>query len=108
MIARLLQVLMMHQGRDRAIPAEQLLSILRTYGCDLTGLPELRGLIHAARQDQHLIASCQDGYYLPVDLPDALQYIEQQFRVPAKDELRTARLQRRRAFELYGQQLPMM
>jgi hypothetical protein len=108
MIADLLHILMMHQGRDRAISAERLLDALRTYGNSINGMPELRGLVHDARQDGHLIASCQEGYYLPVDLTDALQYVERQFRIPARDELRTARLQRRRAIELFGQQLRMM
>ena len=108
MILSLMSILMFHHGQDRAISAECLLERMRRSGLDISGLPDLRGLIHDARQAGNLIASCEKGYYLPVDLRDALHYVDRQFRIPARDELQTARIQRRRAVEIFGGQLRML
>ena len=65
MIDHLLQILMLHQGRDKAISADRLMQTLRTYGDEVPDLPAMRGIVHAARKRGHLIASCQGGYFLP-------------------------------------------
>lgn len=108
MIGDLLLILMMHQGRDHAISADNLLTALRTYGQAISGLPDLRQLIHDARQLGHLIASSQEGYYLPTNLKEATEYINEVWTAPSLDRLKTRRIQRRRAYELFGRQLRMI
>ena len=108
MISYLMSILSLHYGQDRAISADCLFRDLRAAGYDVPGLPALRGLIHDARQQGRLIGSCDKGYFLPVSLDEALHYIEHRFLTPARDELRTARLQRRKALESFGPQMRLL
>lgn len=99
---RVLDILASHRGKENSIP----LSELSGHFEGLKGW-EMRDLIHEMRQDGILIASSPSGYYLPSTLNEALHYIEIQFRVPSRDQLRTARIQRQAAQRQFGGQFEM-
>ncbi len=107
-ITALLQILDFHRGRSAAISADALLENMRRYGCDVPGMPALRGLVHDARQAGHLITSCDDGYFLPTNLNEAMENIDMRFIVPGRDLLRTARILRRVARQQFGGQLRLI
>jgi hypothetical protein len=108
MIPDLLLVLLHHQGRDHAISADELLTAMRHRGHDIPGLPALRGLIHDARQQRHVICSGDEGYFLPTTLSEAINSINERLRDPAGDQMRTARILRQAAREQFGRQLQLM
>ncbi len=108
MIPDLLCILANHQGRENAISAECLLAIMRNHGWDLPALNALRGLIHDARQQGHVIASSGAGYFLPLTLDEALESIRLRLMDPAADQLRTARIMRRAAIRQFGGQLRLI
>lgn len=108
-MAALLHILEFHRGRNQAISADELLMRMKRFGCDVPSLPAMRDLVHDARKDRHLIASCDAGYFLPVDLAEATEFIEK-LRTPAIDMLHTARIMRTQARQEFGegQQLRMI
>ncbi len=71
-------------------------------------MAQVRDCIHDMRQRGELIASSSKGYFRPATLQEALAYVEKQYRGPARDELHTARIQRRAAQEYFGGQLRLM
>ncbi len=95
-----------HIGSERPIRAESLAAAIE--GDDKIGIPALRTAIHEMRQRGYLIASGQDGYFLPKDLSEAMAYVEEQLRTPARDMLRTVRRQREAARQQFGGQLTML
>lgn len=108
MISDLMVVLAAHQGAANAISADELLATMRRRGHDIPGMPSLRGLVHDARLQRKLICSCDHGYFLPTTLNEAIDAINERFRDPAADQLRTARILRQTAREQFGGQLRLM
>jgi hypothetical protein len=105
---KILSILAQHQGKESAINAEELFRTLKgQYFIDMAGTPDLRAMIREMRQRGELIASCSGGYYVPVSLEEALEYVELQFRAPSRDQLYTARIQREAAKQKFGGQMVM-
>lgn len=109
MIPALLRILDYHRGRDAAISADDLMQRMCTQGYDIPGLPEMRDLVHDARKAGHLIASCKDGYFLPIERVEADEFLGR-LRKPALDMLHTYRIMRNRARHQFPdpQQMRMM
>ncbi len=108
MIHDLLYILRNHQGKDNPISADDLLVGMRNFGYEISGLPELRELIHDARLLHHLICSSGRGYFIPTTLNEALAFVEDKLRDPARDLMHTARVVRQAAREHFGGQLRML
>lgn len=95
-----------HVGAEKPISATDLTKALVTHDHDITEAA-LRNTIHDMRQRGYLIASSKDGYYLPSNLQEAMAYVDDQLRTPARDMLQTVRRQRQAAREHFGGQLSM-
>ncbi len=95
-----------HVGAEKPISASDLMKALITHSHDITEAA-LRNTIHDMRQQGYLIASSKDGYYLPSNLQEAMAYLDDQLRTPARDMLQTVRRQRNAAREQFGGQLSM-
>jgi len=104
MKAAILYALQYHVGEKNAIQAEKLRLRLGMEGIHVA-LWEVRDAIHEMRNDGHLIASGQRGYFIPETRQEAFKYIDQVFRVPARDVLTTARKQRQAAIHYFGGQM---
>lgn len=100
----ILTILQYHVGEKNAVSAERLRLRLGMDGLHLQ-MWELRQIIHDLRNAGHLIASGQAGYFLPATREEVFKYVEQVFRVPARDVLTTARKQRQAAIHQFGGQL---
>lgn len=97
-------IMVWHPGEKKAITAQDLFSRVRDAGWDVQTVASLRNTIHDMRQAGYLIASGQVGYWLPVTREEAFEYVNEQFRVPARDQLYTARRQRQAAINIFGGQ----
>jgi hypothetical protein len=100
-----------HQGKDKAITSDDLLTYLyRISDANRAQVPDersLRDTIHSMRRAGCVIASCERGYYLPRDRTEALEYLDSTLRSRALDLLQTIRAQRRAIAKLYDGQLRM-
>ena len=86
-------ILSAHVGEVNSITADDLREALFGVGF-IVGMSELRGIIHTMKKNRYLVCSGQGGYFLPLSKKEALDSIERVHRVPARDHLHTARIQR--------------
>ena len=100
---RINQILDNHVGDENAISWMDLHGAISWR--DPIDPSELRAIIKSMRKSGSLIASSSRGYSRPKSLKEAMTYIDRQFRNPAKDELKTARIQRKIAREQFGGQM---
>lgn len=103
----LIRILMHHRGKGNEISAAALLLTMNQQGANLSGLPDLRALVHSARLNGNLIASNDAGYFLPSNLNEAMEFIDDRLRHPAGDQMHTARVLRNLARRQFGGQLGM-
>lgn len=94
-----------HTGQGSEISLERMLDVLHMEG-ETLGKAELRSVIRKMRLAGDLICSNDRGYYWPADLREALEFV-QQFKEPAGDRMRTARIFKRAAKAEFGHQLRM-
>lgn len=102
---RIRNCLNQHVGETDAITIGQLYRFVDDG--TLTSYGQLRDILHRLRQDGELIASSGRGYFRPASLQEALDYVDRQFRRPARDQFYTARVQRDAAKAKFGQQLEL-
>jgi hypothetical protein len=94
-----------HTGLGNEVSLDRMLDVLAAAG-HFPGRAELRGIIREMRQAGELICSNDSGYYWPADLGEALEFVRQ-FKEPAGDRMKTARIFKRAAQAEFGQQLRM-
>ena len=95
-------------GEINAISWDELVQEVNLYSRErVIGAKEIRDVIHDLRKNKSLICSSANGYFRPATLNEGLAFVDRVYRTPAKDELKTARIQREALKERFGGQLSL-
>ena len=103
----ILRILHQRVGENSAIPVVELCTYAMTFFHRKMSSRVIRDCIRLLRQNGHPVCSGLNGYYWPANFSDVTKTVNEVFRAPALDELRTARRLLESGARYFGDQSPL-